>query len=126
MGCRQRPGLPGHRLTDCLERAIADFATTLPQHAENMDVQGGYRVCADLLGPPDHPLVLRPYEGRGDRMMPEDYSEPIDRFQQVATEMNPLGTRDEMRRDLGGLDFDIVNQGAVKNLRLLPAPSESE
>lgn len=119
-------GLPGHCLTNCLERAIADFATTLRQHAENMDVQGGYRVCADLLGPPDHPLVLRPYQGGGDWMMPEDYSEPIHRFQQVATEMNPLGARDEMLRDLRGLALDIVNQGAVKNLLLLPEPSESE
>lgn len=107
-------GFPNHCRSKDIETAVIDFMTTLQGHAEERQVNGGYRIRAGLIGVENLPIIIRGTGGNQNLLLPEEFAEPIMRFQPVTAELDPLAAPPDMLPQVNDLARDLINQGGVQ------------
>ncbi|ATF62213.1 AAA family ATPase [Rothia mucilaginosa] len=112
-------GERNHCMSRDIEGALIDFFSLLREHAQERRVFGGFRIRVGLVGDTNRPILVRTSEGVTGNLMPESYSEPINRFQPVSTFIDPLAPIEDVLPPLRALALDIVNQGGIQNLQVI-------
>lgn len=120
-------GLPNQCMSRDIESAVINFVTLLRGHAEERHANGGFRIRAGLVGSSGEPIYIRTSEGVTNFLLSEEYAEPITAFQPVTVDLvDPLSPLQEMLPWVNGLARDLINQGGVKDLKIIADPKEYE
>lgn len=119
-------GLPNHCMSRHVESAVINFITVLRGHAEERHANGGFRIRAGLIGAADDPIYIRTTEERSYFLLPEKSAVPISVFEPVTIELDPLSPPLEMLPQVNDLARDLINQGGVKDLKIIADPKEYE
>lgn len=117
-------GLSNHCMSRDIESAVINFITVLRGHAEERHANGGFRIRTGLIGAAGEPIYIRTTEGGNGYLLPEEYTEPISVFQPVTIELDPLIPSLEMLPQVNDLARDLINQGGVKELKIIADPKE--
>lgn len=119
-------GSPNHCRSLDIESAVISFVTVLRGHAKERQANGGFRIRAGLIGATDEPIYIRTTESVTNHLLPEECVEPISVFQPVTLELDPLASPLEMLPQVNDLARDLINQGGVKDLKIIADPKEYE
>lgn len=119
-------GLSNHCMSRDIESAVINFVTLLRGHAEERNANGGFRIRTGIIGVTDEPICIRTTEEGNGYLLAEEYTEPISVFQPVTIELDPLVPSLEMLPQVNDLARDLINQGGVKDLKIIADPKECE
>ena len=119
-------GLSNHCMSRDIESAVINFVTLLRGHAEERNANGGFRIRTGIIGVADEPICIRTAEESSGYLLPEEYVEPISVFQPVTIELDPLVPCLEMLPQVNDLARDLINQGGVKDLKIIVDPKDCE
>lgn len=119
-------GLPNHCMSQHVESAVINFITVLRGHAEERHANGGFRIRTGLIGAADKPIYIRTTEERSHFLVSEKSAVPISVFEPVTIELDPLSPPLEMLPQVNDLARDLINQGGVKDLKIIADPKEYE
>ncbi|WP_298891547.1 hypothetical protein [uncultured Serinicoccus sp.] len=115
-------GQLNHCVSGDVEAALIDFTAILRKYAQERGVHGGYRVRVGLVGREGSPLYIQTREEHAGYLQPEDSAEAIRRFELVTIDLDPLAGGDELVQTMGDLARDVINQGGVRDLRIIAEP----
>lgn len=117
-------GCTNHCLSAHIEWTLIDFVSLLQCYAASRQSHGGYRIRAGLIGASGDPIYIRTTAQMGNYLLDLDFSEPIGRFQPVSSGFDPLSPVSEFLPAITDLALDLVNQGGVRNLRIMMEPKD--
>lgn len=119
-------GKPNHCLSIHIETAIVNFISLLRSYATERHINGGYRIRVGLMGNPKDPIVIRTICGEQNYLSDIESAEPIDSFQPLTVELDPLAPIAEILPIVNELATDIINQGGVRYLKIVANPDNFE
>ncbi|MFY9262857.1 MAG: hypothetical protein GX483_06230 [Actinomycetaceae bacterium] len=119
-------GEPNHCMSAHIESAIIDFFGSLRVLAKNRASNGGFQIRIVLTGNGREPIYIRTNEGQGNWLLGVEFSEPVHSFRQVSSELDPLLPVQDLLFVLNDLALDVVNQGGVRNLRVMSIAADRE
>lgn len=112
-------GEPNQCMTHHIESRLADFFTTLCEHAKDRRSYGSYTVRVGLMGNGAEPIFIRTTQGFGDYLLDLSNSEPIYLPENVTVDFNPLSSPTELLALLRGVALDLINQGGLRFLQVI-------
>lgn len=118
-------GRPNDSMSITVEEALVDGMALVRNCAASLSVQGGYRIRVGLVGDPGDPLYLRTTENRSNYLLNISNAVPIDAFQPVTIDIDPLESVEAFLPVLQDVALDLINQGGVQHLQAIIGPGQT-